>query len=286
MDDGAEIAVRRWGAGRGRRMVISHGNGLAVDGFRGFGLALAQDFDVIAFDLRSHGRSSRGPGATDPWARAVADIPAIFDGIAALYGPAETHGAFHSMSSVCVLVSQCLAPRPWASLTLFEPPLPPSDRTDLREDFDAKQEVMSERAARRRPLFDTPERLYRSLRRAPTFDGVSDQGLAWLARGSLMPSTVDPDQPWELVLPPEVEAQIFAEAGANTRYWDHLATLGLPVQIVTGDPACHDMPNLPQISHHMAQRFGFPIHRVPNTNHFMQLQEPEACADLVRRFIG
>src|SRR5690554_93028 len=55
MTDGAELQVRRYGNGTGPRLVISHGNGFAVDGYRVFWQPLYDDYDVVVFDIRNHG---------------------------------------------------------------------------------------------------------------------------------------------------------------------------------------------------------------------------------------
>ncbi|MEB8386726.1 alpha/beta hydrolase [Rhodobacteraceae bacterium KMM 6894] len=284
MDDGAQIAVRRWSAPKKRRLLVSHGNGMAVDAFYPFAEALFDSFEVIAFDLRSHGNSPRVPHPETPWPRYIADIPQIFEGIEQLFGTCETHGAFHSMASVSTLCAQTFKPSPWASLTLFEPPITPSDDKEIRETFNAVQQIMGARALRRRRTFSDPSVLAASFRRAATFDGVSDSTLGRLAIGSVFRSGESVDEPWELVLPPEAEASNFSQATGLTAYWDALVGIRTPIQIVTGDPATHDLPNLVDIARHMSKSFGYPVSKIPNTNHFMQLQEPLLCAEKVRDF--
>src|SRR5690625_4680180 len=77
MDDGATILLRRFGTGD-ERVVISHGNGLAIDGFASFAQALvARGFEVVAFDLRNHGHNPFHPQDEPNWLRFIRDFPAI-----------------------------------------------------------------------------------------------------------------------------------------------------------------------------------------------------------------
>ncbi|WP_182912788.1 alpha/beta fold hydrolase [Paracoccus onubensis] len=283
MDDGAEIAFRRWTKPKSKRIIISHGNGLAIDGFWKFGMALASEFEVIAFDLRNHGQSPRSPHPANPWPRYIADIPYVFDAISEIFGKKETHGAFHSMAAASTLIAQSLTPRPWATLTLFEPPIPAATRPNLVADFNERQCAMAGRARRRRRYFTDPKQLADSFKRADSFSGICDLSLDLLARGSVYCSDASPEEPWELVLSPDNEARNF-DAGILSDYWENLGSVETAVQLIVGDPATHDMPNLPEIAAEMAASFGFPITSVPETNHFMQLQNPGLCAQHIFDF--
>ena len=59
MRDGAEIRLRRYGDSTGLRLVLSHGNGLAINSYAPFWLSLTDQFDVIVFDVRNHGENPR-----------------------------------------------------------------------------------------------------------------------------------------------------------------------------------------------------------------------------------
>jgi hypothetical protein len=57
MKDGALIRLRRYGRTGRTRLVLSHGNGLAINAYAPFWLPLAQDYDVVVFDMRNHGEN-------------------------------------------------------------------------------------------------------------------------------------------------------------------------------------------------------------------------------------
>ena len=59
-NDGASIFVRRHGNSSGPRVLLTHGNGLAADLYYPFWSLLAERFDLLLYDLRSHGWNSVG----------------------------------------------------------------------------------------------------------------------------------------------------------------------------------------------------------------------------------
>ena len=63
-EDGALLKVRRHGDPRAAiRLFVSHGNGFAVDGYADFWGGFLGDFEVVVFDMRSHGRNPRADPA-------------------------------------------------------------------------------------------------------------------------------------------------------------------------------------------------------------------------------
>ena len=63
LDADTETVLRRHGNPEGPRLVLSHGNGLAVDLYYPFWSLLEADFDLFLYDLRNHGWNSVGPRA-------------------------------------------------------------------------------------------------------------------------------------------------------------------------------------------------------------------------------
>jgi hypothetical protein len=54
MSDGAIVRVRRHGNPDGPRLILSHGNGFAIDGYFAFWRHLLADFELFVFDQRNH----------------------------------------------------------------------------------------------------------------------------------------------------------------------------------------------------------------------------------------
>ena len=60
LHDGSITTVRRHGNRAGPRLVLSHANALAIDLYYPFWSLLAEDFDLMIYDLRNHGWNSVG----------------------------------------------------------------------------------------------------------------------------------------------------------------------------------------------------------------------------------
>ena len=61
LDDESITTVRQHGNPSGPRLVLSHGNGLAIDLYYPFWSLLADDFELMVYDLRNHGWNPVGP---------------------------------------------------------------------------------------------------------------------------------------------------------------------------------------------------------------------------------
>ena len=283
LSDGGRVAIRRWGGAKRERIVLSHGNGLAIDGFYQFAQELMADFEVVVFDMRSHGQSGPGEVMDNPWPRFVKDIPEIYDSIQGRFGEKPTHGAFHSLSSVATLLAQSREPRGWRSLTLYEPPVPPVADAALLEEFVASHKELSRRTRARRRTFSGPERLVTSLRRSPTFGGIPDEVIERMAAGMLYYAGNDPETPYELVCDPDLEANTF-DIRLPREWWDAIGTVTVPVQVVVGTTLGHDLPGLIRSAGFLAQTFGFECAAVEGGGHLMQMQRPHRCAEHAVRF--
>ena len=76
-DDGARFRLRRHGAGHGPRLLISHGNGFGIDGYFNFWRRFLDVFDVVVFDMRSHGHNPHADPAHHDYAHMTRDLDAI-----------------------------------------------------------------------------------------------------------------------------------------------------------------------------------------------------------------
>ena len=56
MDDGAVVRVRQHSRGT-LRLLLSHGNGFAIDAYFPFWGPLLKQFEIVVFDIRNHGQN-------------------------------------------------------------------------------------------------------------------------------------------------------------------------------------------------------------------------------------
>ncbi|MET0866643.1 MAG: hypothetical protein ABWY35_00990 [Pseudorhodoplanes sp.] len=171
MTDGAQIRLRRYGKAGATRLVLSHGNGLAINAYAPFWLPFTNDYDVVVFDMRNHGENPLHDEAHHGWESFYSDMEEIFHGIAAQFGQATTIGVFHSLSSLAALshaqrVAAAGLGKRWDALCLFDPPMMAPKSHALRPAGEADSEKMSSRASRRTAVFDSPEDLATQFRRS------------------------------------------------------------------------------------------------------------------------
>jgi pimeloyl-ACP methyl ester carboxylesterase len=125
MSDGAVIRLRRYGEPGRLRIMLSHGNGLAINAYLPFWEPLIEAFELVLFDMRNHGENPRHDPRQHNWERMTQDISEIYAGTQRRFGEAPTVGAFHSLSSVATLFAAIEGGPPWRALALFDPPIFP-----------------------------------------------------------------------------------------------------------------------------------------------------------------
>ena len=86
MDDDAAITLRRHGNPDGTRLVLCHGNGLSIDLYYPFWSMLTDKFDIVVYDLRSHGWNAVSPLANHTVPTFTEDHERILDAIDRRYG--------------------------------------------------------------------------------------------------------------------------------------------------------------------------------------------------------
>ena len=100
VDDDTAVVLRRHGNPTGPRLVLSHGNGLAIDLYYPFWSLLADDFDLIVYDLRNHGWNSLSPLGDHSVPTLVRDHDRILEAIETNFGDKPKTGIFHSVSAL------------------------------------------------------------------------------------------------------------------------------------------------------------------------------------------
>jgi len=277
MDDGASILVRRHGNPNGTRLVISHGNGLAIDLYYPFWTLLADEFDLITYDLRNHGWNSLGPLRNHNLPTFAADHARVFEAIDRLYGKKPKVGVFHSISALSVVLSPDTASQ-YAGLFLFDPPI--CTRGKTYEEFEAAAQRMSRFAEVRTPWFRSRAEMAELLPYSSTFRCVVPGVYDLVAKTTLRKSSKGAG--YELCCPPSYEAQIIAYAG-NFAVLIDLDAVRCPVKVLGADPLC-PFSYLPTFDLTYLVKVDYDF--LPDATHFLQLEQPKACAAAVREFLA
>ncbi len=276
MDDGARLHVRRHGNPGGPRILLSHGCGLAIDTYYPYWSHLQEQFDLFVYDLRSHGWNPPGDIRTQNIPTFVRDCEAVLRAIGENYGEEPIVGSFHSLSGLVALLHE----EQWkgfAGLMLFDVPImPPGGRP---EDLVEMGEEMSISARRRKDRFTTLEEFTRRIGRSPIYRQLPPPVIDLMAQTTLRRT---PDgQEYELCCPREHEAQVYEYLfGWAMRV--NLRKISCPVKVVGADPT---VPFSFMPSMDLSELMDLDYDYLPETTHFMQLEEPEKCVEYTLDFL-
>ncbi len=276
VDDDAVIVLRRHGNPAGPRLVLSHGNGLAIDLYYPFWSLLAADFDLVVHDLRNHGWNRVGALEDHRFDAFSRDHDRIFEAMESLYGEKPTVGVFHSISALAGLHLPSRGSR-YSAMVLFAPPL--CNRGSRYGDFELRAVRTGDMLGRRAPWFRTREELAELHANLPYFQRAVPGVFDLVARTTLRESGTG--QGYELRCPREYEAQIWYEASEPAVSVD-FGSLRCPTTIIASDPAMD--PDRPGFDYSDAA--GVDHEFVPETTHFLQLEKPEKCVAAMLDFLS
>ncbi len=276
MADGAVLTVRRHGNPDGPRMVLSHGNGQSVDGYYPYWSLLTDRFDLFVYDLRNHGQNPVGDQEAHSIGTFGGDCGGVLRAIDQRFGEKPAIGVYHSVSALGALL-HAQQTDDFATLVLFDAPVCKPGLTP------EQMGVRFERGAtgtRRRPdRFESREALAESLRRNPMYQRVRPGVPDLLADTVLRPAADGAG--YELACPKEYEAQAYDGAERWCVQVD-LAALRCPIKVIGSDPTTpfSFFPGV-DLSELIDANYDF----IPETTHFLQLEEPEQCAALTIEFL-
>ena len=274
LDDHTVTTLRQHGNTSGPRLVLSHGSGLAIDLYYPFWSLLADDYELIVYDLRNHGWNSVGSPKDHNIPTLIHDHDLILEAIDRLHGSKPTVGVFHSVSTLVPLLSFS---KLYSGLVLFDPPLckPGASQIELH----AAAEKAAAQIRRRGHRFRTREEFADFLRYIPTFSRVVPGVRELMARTTLRPSASGED--YELRCPREYEAQLMDYARSFFPLID-LEWVSCPIKIVGADPTL-PYSYLPTFDVGDVTRVDYDF--IPDATHLLQLERPQECAAATREFL-
>ena len=280
MDDGAIIRLRRHGHADGPRIVLSHGNGCAIDGYFPYWRLLMADFDVVVFDFRNCGVNPAKEG-THGYDRFLADLAAVYDGIDAHFGRKQQIGAFHSMSARANLKFALDGNRRLDGLIVFDPPMVPPTDHPLHHMMHTEERVLWRWAEGRPDTFDDPRELAELFAMSRMLSKWVDGAYETMARAILRQD--EANGRWTLACSRKREAEVYRE-NAELNIWPRADEFPMPILAIASDPEC-DIPSAPgHACRALRDERGWAYECVAGTGHFLQIQEPEVCARLTREF--
>ena len=274
LDADTVTTVRRHGNPSGPRIVLSHGSGLAADLYYPFWSLLADDFDLLVYDLRNHGWNSVGAQTDHNVPTMIRDHDIILETIDRTHGSKQTVGIFHSLTTVVTLLSFS---KLYSALVLFDPPLtrPGASQTELHDAAERGAALIRRRGQHFRRLEDFIE----ILGIFPTFKRAVPGVHELMARTTLRGSASG--EGYELRCPREYEAQMMDYARSFFPLLD-LDLPNCPTKIIGADPT---LPHayLPTLDHRIVSAMDYDF--IPEATHFLQLEKPAECVTVTREFL-
>ena len=275
LDNHTVTTLRQHGNTSASRLVLSHGSGLAIDLYYPFWSLLADDYELIVYDLRNHGWNSVGSAKDHNIPTLVHDHDIILDRIDRTYGNKPTVGVFHSLSTIIPLLSFT---EPYSGLVLFDPPLckPGASQVELH----TAAEQAATRIRRRGHRFKTREDFAELLGYTAAFARVAPGVHGLMAQTTLRLAASG--EGYELRCPREYEAQLMDYARSFFPLVD-LKLISCPAKIIGADPMLpySYLPAL-DFSDMMEVDYDF----IPEATHLLQLERPEECATAVSDFLN
>ncbi len=285
MGDGAPVVVRRYARDGAVRLLVSNGNGFAVDGYYPFWGPLAERFEIVVFDMRNHGRNPVAASGRDghTYAQMTLDLERITREVRARFGARSTVGVFHSMSARVAMKHAIEIGFPWVALVLFDPPNVPPPGHRAYQVMDVFEHRLADWALRRQDRFADPAELARQYADTRAHATWVPGAHELMARAVLRHDDTAGD--WLLACPRDLEASIYLQA-MSMNLWPPADAYGGPVKLIAADPEAKGAPAPAFANRALAEDGGYVYEAIPGTGHLLQIQKPEACRAAMLAFLA
>jgi pimeloyl-ACP methyl ester carboxylesterase len=281
MSDGATVRVRRHGNSAGPRLILSHGNGFAIDAYFPFWRRFLHDCEVFVFDQRNHGWNPRHNAEGHTQRQMAVDMETILRAVERRFGRRKVGGIFHSLSTTVSLLHAMKYGFQWDALILVDPPLAPPPGHPLHAVARSFELALSQWARQRRRSFMSVQEL------ASYFEGTRRMrrwvpGAAELmARSITRPAA---DGTIELVCTPEFEADVYIQ-NSNSPAWSALPALASELFILSSDYDASDADPPGLVSKALRPNFGIEVVPVRESGHLLQIERPVEAHRIVRQHL-
>jgi pimeloyl-ACP methyl ester carboxylesterase len=283
LDDGAKIRVRRHGNPQGARILLSHGNGFAIDAYFPYWRHLLDRYDLTIFDFRNHGQNVPVEPSNHTYAQLTRDLERVISDVNLRLGPKKSIGIFHSMSARTAMKHAIEIGWRWDALVLFDPPdVPPPGHPNYAA-MEAFEKRLVEFAANRRRKFASIDDLTNDYLQSRATRNWVPGVHALMARSVLRRDPAGDG--FVLVCAPENEAAIYAEA-MTLNLWPMARDFGGPVKLIGADPNQKGAPATAAANEALGREGGYDYDLVEGTGHLLQIERPEECFRLTMEFLA
>lgn len=285
MSDGAPVRVRCHGNPEGPRLLLSHGNGFAIDGYFVFWRQFLEDFDVVVHDVRNHGQNPPAGSLGHHIRQFAADQKQIVEELNARHGLKPQAAVVHSVSSLAAILNTVTHGLLWDALVLADPPLIPPPGHRIFDGVIAFESALAAWALNRPRRFSDPAELGRRMAETRSMQGWIEGSHEALARAITRP---DGEGGYVLCCPPELETIVYLQ-NARSGLWTRLGGLAPhrdKILFLGADGEMAGAKGTTRVSRAIAEDFGYRQKTVENTTHLLQLERPEEIARIVVEFLA
>ncbi len=285
---GVELTVYRYRDQKPGRdnLLFAHANGFNAGCYVPYLDLLAERFNIFAYDHRGHGASdSPDPAVAENYAleRFADDLAAVTAAVMAGIGDGgRLHFAAHSVGGIGFLIwagrEQAV---PFASATLFEPPLWPRDPAQREKMAGGRADIFVRWAAGRRRRFDSLGDFREECGRIQAYRTIDPVMLDWLVATSVTRRT----DGYELRCDGRNESRVY-EMGRYAPTFDLAVHVAVPTRMYYADPALNEgvsplEPSIRELAGEMARGEALVM---PGQRHLMVLENPIKCADALWQY--
>ena len=279
MNDGAVIRIRRHGNPSGPRVLISHGNGFASNGYWKFWKLLLENYDLIIYDQRSHGENPTHDLQTHKVETFVEDLKTLLKEIPRHFGEKPNHGIFHSLSAIVAVSHAKRFLWPWEALVLVDPPFSPPPDHHLSSYFLDAEKELSSRALARQNIFQDTNELASKFERSSIVGSWSKESYHDMAK-----ATLDHHKDgYRLSCPPSHEAKVFQD-NSSLNLTTHLQNFPPSVLYLCADPNREAARGPAYMNLYLHEKYGLNYQSIGDTGHMLQLEKPEEFIRIVKTF--
>ncbi len=279
--DGAIIRLRNYGRPGKRRLVLSHGNGLAINAYLPFWEPLIADHELILFDVRNHAENPLHLASHHTWEHMTQDMEDIFNAIQINFGEAPTVGVFHSLSSILAIKHLFTFGPRWSALVLVDSPIMPPTGHPLHDVQSKSMRELARRASHRQMFYPSPEDFARQLAVHGAFRGWAPGTHLLFAKSTLK---LKRNGRWALCYPRQLESEVFL-TNSQEDIWPRFADFPIPGILIGADPDHPHASPPAAICKAIHEAYDFPYVSIPGTTHFLQIEEPALCRKAMRDFL-
>jgi pimeloyl-ACP methyl ester carboxylesterase len=284
LEDGTVTRVRQHGdPDRPVRLFLSHGNGFASDGYLPFWQPLLTSFEVILFDHRNHGWNAPSNPARHHYAQLAHDTETLYHGVTARLGAKPSVGVFHSMAAKAAMKHAVEIGWRWQALVLFDPPNVPPLEHPLYSEMAAHGQRLADWAEQRQECFEEPGQLAAEFKRLRVHRNWVPGAHELMARALLRHDANT--GAWRLVCPGALEAQMY-RSNMALHLWPPASAFGGPVLLICADPTGPRPGGPALVNKLLADTQGYRYEVIPGADHMLQLEQPEACRQVMIRFLA